>query len=84
MAKAVTPFACAPPEPIRDTSLDSHRRILAEIPRHLASGSRIFLEHESDQGPISRRIGEEQHNVEDVRTLKESRGSDRVLAAGRR
>ena len=64
--------------------LDFHRRILAEAPRYLAPGGLVFLEHESDEGALARRIGERAVAFEDVRDLRDSRGLDRVLTARRR
>jgi len=64
--------------------LDFHRRILAEAPRYLAPGGLVLLEHESDEGIIARRIGEQAGAFEDVRVLRDSRGFDRVLTARRR
>jgi release factor glutamine methyltransferase len=64
--------------------LDFHRRILAEAPRFLAPGGRIFLEHESDEGALARRIGERAEGFEEVRILRDARGLDRVLTARRR
>jgi len=66
-----------------DDGLDFHRRILAEAPRFLAPGGRIFLEHESDEGGIARRIGERAEGFDEVRILRDARGLDRVLTARR-
>lgn len=67
-----------------DDGLDFHRRIVAEAPRYLTPGGRIYLEHEADQGQLARRIGETSEAFEEVRILKDSGGRDRVLAARRR
>ena len=67
-----------------DDGLAFHRRIMVEAPRYLIPGGQIFLEHERDQGPQARRIGESSDAFEDVRTIKDSGGRDRVLAARRR
>jgi release factor glutamine methyltransferase len=64
--------------------LDFHRRILAEAPRYLAPGGLVFLEHESDEGTLARRVGEQARGFEAVRILEDSRGLDRVLTARRR
>jgi len=64
--------------------LDFHRRILAEAPRFLATGGRVFLEHESDEGEPARRVGERAEGFEEVRILRDARGLDRVLTARRR
>lgn len=64
--------------------LDFHRRILAEAPRHLAPGGRVFLEHECDQGPAARRIAEALDAYGEVRIFKGSLGRDRVLVARRK
>jgi len=64
--------------------LGFHRRIIAEAPRYLAPGGRIYLEHEADQGPLARRIGEASDAFEEVRIVKDSGGRDRVLAARRK
>src|SRR5689334_23218229 len=39
--------------------LDFHRLILAEAPGYLALRGLVHLEHESDQGAVARRIGEQ-------------------------
>jgi release factor glutamine methyltransferase len=67
-----------------DDGLGFHRRIVAEAPRYLAPGGRIYLEHEADQGPLARQIGAASDAFEDVRIIKDSGGRDRVLAARRR
>jgi release factor glutamine methyltransferase len=67
-----------------DDGLAFHRRIMAEAPRYLAPGGRIYLEHEADQGPLARRIGEASEAFAEVRILKDRGGRDRVLAARRR
>jgi release factor glutamine methyltransferase len=64
--------------------LDFHRRILAEAPRFLVPDGRVFLEHESDEGELARRIGEQAEGFEEVRVLRDARGLDRVLTARRR
>jgi release factor glutamine methyltransferase len=67
-----------------DDGLGFHRRIIAEAPLYLAPGGRIYLEHEVDQGPLARRIGEASDAFEEVRIIKDGGGRDRVLAARRR
>jgi release factor glutamine methyltransferase len=67
-----------------DDGLGFHRRIIAEASRYLAPGGRIYLEHEADQGPLARRIGEASDAFEEVRIVKDSGGRDRVLAARRK
>jgi release factor glutamine methyltransferase len=67
-----------------DDGLGFHRRIIAEAPGYLAPQGWIYLEHEADQGPLARRIGEASDAFEDVRIVKDSGGRDRVLAARRK
>ena len=67
-----------------DDGLGFHRRIIAEAPRYLAPGGRIYLEHEADQGPLARQVGAASDAFEEVRICKDRRGRDRALAACRR
>src|SRR4051812_813636 len=67
-----------------DDGLGFHRRIIAEAPCYLAPGGRIYLEHEADQGPLARRIGEASDVFEEVRIIKDIAGRDRVFAARRK
>lgn len=60
--------------------LDFHRRILAESPPYLAAGGRVFLEHEHDQGAAARQIAGTCRDFDQVQTLRDRNGRDRVLA----
>jgi release factor glutamine methyltransferase len=64
--------------------LEFHRRIIGDCHRHLVPGGWIYLEHEADQGLPARRIAGAHKELDSVRTLKDARGRDRVLAARRR
>ena len=58
-----------------------HRRILAEGPKRLNAGGRLFLEIAFDQGPLARGVAAGYEGWEDVRVLKDHAGHDRVLTA---
>jgi release factor glutamine methyltransferase len=65
--------------------LDPHRRILDGAADHLATGGRIFLEHEWYHGAAARALAERHPGrYEDVRTLPDANGKDRALHARRR
>ena len=58
-----------------------HRRILAEAPRRLVPGGRVFLEIAFDQGDLAAKVASEYPQFERVRVIKDHAGHDRVLAA---
>jgi release factor glutamine methyltransferase len=60
-----------------------HRRILAEAAERLASGGRIYLEIQFDQGEAARELMAGAAGLEEVRVLKDYGGRDRVVT-GRR
>ena len=64
--------------------LDLHRRILAAAPDHLASGGRLFVEMQFDQGPRLREIASASGDWADVQTLRDFEGRERVLYAKKR
>jgi len=61
-----------------------HRRILDGAADHLASGGRLFLEHEWYHGPAARALASPYADrLSDVRTLRDANGKDRALYARR-
>lgn len=60
-----------------------HRRILEGTRDHLASGGRIFLEIQFDQGPAALEMAAHYPRITDVRILKDNAHNDRVVM-GRR
>jgi release factor glutamine methyltransferase len=58
-----------------------HRRILADAPRHLAPGGRVYLEIAFDQGELALQVAAQHPELEDPRILKDHAGHDRVLTA---
>jgi len=63
--------------------LDVHRRILAEAPRRLMPGGRIFLEIAFDQGPAALELIAASPVFAEARVIRDHGGNDRVLAARR-
>lgn len=61
--------------------LTLHRRILAEGPKRLNPGGRLFLEIAFDQGPLALETAVNYQGWQDVRILKDLAGHDRVLTA---
>ena len=65
--------------------LGPHGRILDAAADFLASGGRIFLEHEWYHGPPARALAERHPDrYDDVRTLVDANGRDRAMHARRR
>jgi release factor glutamine methyltransferase len=64
--------------------LDVHRRILAEAPRRLVPGGRIFLEIAFDQGAAATEMIRGHDAFEEAKVLRDRAGNDRVLAARKR
>jgi release factor glutamine methyltransferase len=60
-----------------------HRRILAEVPRHLIPSGFLLLEIAFDQGELAKAIAADHSEFKDVRILKDHAGNDRILS-GRR
>ena len=58
-----------------------HRRILADAPRHLIPGGRVYLEIAYDQGELALEAAAQQPALEEARILKDHAGNDRVLTA---
>jgi release factor glutamine methyltransferase len=61
--------------------LSLHRRILAEGPKRLNPGGRLFLEIAFDQGALARETAEKYEGWDEIRILKDLAGHDRVLTA---
>jgi len=66
-----------------EDGLDPHRRILAEAPKYMAPGGRLFLEHEHYQGQAARALAQSLPIYEDVRTFADVNRRDRALHARR-
>ncbi|MEL7238982.1 MAG: peptide chain release factor N(5)-glutamine methyltransferase [Planctomycetota bacterium] len=66
-----------------DDGLDLHRRLLADTPRHLVEGGRLYVEMQFDQGPALLDLAKQSGHWSDVQILKDLAGRDRVLMARR-
>jgi release factor glutamine methyltransferase len=65
--------------------LDPHRRILDEAADYLASGGRVFLEHEWYHGAPARALAERHPGrYDDARTFTDTNNKDRALFVRRR
>jgi release factor glutamine methyltransferase len=56
-----------------------HRRLLAEAPRHLLPGGRLFMEMQFDQGDALRELAEQSDDWREVQILRDFAGHQRVL-----
>lgn len=61
--------------------LDFHRRLLADAPRHLMPGGRLFVEMQFDQWPALRALAEAGGHWRDVQVLRDFAGHERVMFA---
>lgn len=64
--------------------LTVHRRILAEAPKYLVRGGRVYLEIAFDQGPAALAIAEQYPEYENPMILKDLIPRDRLLTARRK
>jgi len=61
-----------------------HRRILADAPRHLSRGGKVYLEIGADQAEAAIALAEQSEGLVEPRILKDYGGNPRVLTVARK